>query len=222
MVSPLLRDDGRLTDENLPAMYFDSSALVPYWLAKDIKTAGSATTGPAEPPYMDLLMKVLKAEEKIRKMLELRQRLEKAAKEKDQVKVLPVYSPLCLLEFFESHAGTFLKQVASTQLPGLLAIERLARKGLGDSLSDLVELLAKEYGAAFDAGKTPDKTTPIWQLVNRISPSKPSVLEGLRGIVPVEIVNFGSDFNRAWEDGGFYAPCRREGQTFCTSISPSI
>lgn len=182
MKDTILTKTGKLHERFLPAIYFDTSVLIDYWMTEGMEMPESERDEllkKNELPYVPVIRNILRSERRISKVVEIRKKLIF-----EKVKVTPVVSPLSLLELTEWHAEAAFKQIAS-EASGVIFIQRKSKKQIGKKRgqSTGLEMLMSE----------------TW-----LNPSF-AIAHGLQGLLQVDIVNFHLSVSKAWEEPSDYA-----------------
>jgi hypothetical protein len=183
----ILTRAGRLQRRYRPAVYFDTSVLVEYWLAEGLETADKCL--PFRDEQADLLRAVLRAEKKSESMGKIRQ-----ATVIFGPQVLPVTTPLAVLELIEWHAHAAIKQMASDAV-GFLTVQKKSRKEIGHLLRQLSDMEATERKRR----RKPGPTTRLGEIVGSawLNPSF-AEYNGLDGIAQVDLVRFDLTLRDVW------------------------
>jgi len=198
----ILTETGRLQDKLLPAIYFDSSVVIDYWMSEEWTELDLLGFGGGKDYWVqeglvkfqkeewvqhheDLLSqkreyikKLLKADVRLSKVAEIRQKLNSG-----KAKATAVISPPCLLELAEWYAEARFKQVAS-EAAGVMFIQKRSKKEIGGYLSKIFTGAIEE-----EFSKTEEiKSEGVLFLETFL----PSLVEskGLKGLVQADIVNF--------------------------------
>ena len=196
-MNDFLTGAGRLKEEFLPAVYFDSSVLIDYWMTEGMELeeveaqralADEMLLGPVATAIRDLM----RSDRRLSKVAEIRKKLLF-----EEVKVRPVASPLGRLELTEWHAEAVFKQTAA-EASGALFIQRKGKKEIGDYIKKALERWQCQQEGAENTNSTArtgldDLVSSMW-----ISGSF-SDAHGLAGIIQVDIVNFNLPADDPWE-----------------------
>jgi hypothetical protein len=194
MNGEVLTKTGRLKRKFLPAIYFDSSVVIDYWM----------TEGLGEPPpeeltflkedslekYHKFVRDLLKTDVHLNKILEIRQRLVYG-----KAKVIAVISPLCFLELVEWHAESGFKQVVA-EASNVIFIQKKSKKEIGDYLNKVIAMRQAEIKAQPEEEILPGvivgrESTPLEMLMSQtVLNTSFAVCHGLQGLLEVEIANF--------------------------------
>lgn len=137
MSDGIVNKAGRLHEKFLPAVYFDSSVLIDYWLTEGLEIERPRDTvaeiiSQHEPKHIQVIRELLNTDKRIEKVIELRKRLIF-----EETKVTAIISPLCLLELMEWNAEAAFKQIAA-EASGALTIQKRGKKEIGDYLKKLL------------------------------------------------------------------------------------
>lgn len=206
MSEGILTETGRLQDKLLPAIYFDSSVVIDYWMSKEwteLELSGWVGQKDYWVPeglvkfqknklvqlHDDLvsqkreyIKKLLKADIRLSKVAEIRQKLNCG-----ETKATAVISPICLLELAEWYAEARFKQVASEEA-GVMFIQKKGKKEIGDYLAKLFSgVIAKEFETT-DERK--DEVNGEGMLFTETFLNPLAERYGLQGLLKTDIVNF--------------------------------
>jgi hypothetical protein len=194
---------GRLRAEYLPAIYFDSSVLIDYWMTEGLET--DWTEDPVEkiinenePKSLLVVRELLKADKRLQKVVEIRRKLIFGPS-----KLSAAISPLALLELMEWKAATSFKDYAN-EAAGVHIMQKKSRKEIGDYLKKLLELRRDEIEK--QKGREKGCSTGL-EIVMSDTWLNRSFAEchGLRGLLQADIVNFELTLDRAWKEPFAYA-----------------
>lgn len=147
----ILTSNGRLIDELLPAVYFDSSVSIDYWITEGIKDSNDEMVDLTDRlwgPVVDVMRNLLKTDSRVKKVAEIRKRLEQKS-----VKTQPVVSELVLWELQEWIAEANFKQ-AGAEISGAIFLQRKGKKDIGNYLKKVYELWQDEGEDGHDHPKT--------------------------------------------------------------------
>jgi len=194
---------GKLIDACLPAIYFDSSVVIEYWMTEgfeidppdDIMTR---TIKQNEPKENEVIRDLFKADKRFNKVVEIRKILLF-----QKTKFASVMSPLCLLELMEWNAEAAFKEISSRAV-GTLAIQRKGKKEIGDYLKKLLALRAGEVKRLKSKGREFSTGLEIIMGETWINSSF-AECHGLEGLVQADIVNFKFTVSEAWKEPSAYA-----------------
>jgi len=196
-------ESGKLLDRFLPAVYFDSSVLIDYWM-----TEGLEIDRPEEPfgeildeceaERLQIMRKILKSDARMEKVIEIRRKILFG-----EPKVTAVISPISLLELMEWNAEAAFKETA-TEASGAMGMQRKSKKEIGDYLKRLLELRSDE--AERQKGKTRERTTGLeWIMSETWLNRSFAECHGLQGLLQADIVNFKLTINKVWQEPFAYA-----------------
>ena len=194
---------GRLRAKYLPAIYFDSSVVIDYWMAEGLET--DWTEDPVEKIIrknenkgLVVVRELLKADKRLQKVVEIRKKLIL-----EPSKLSAVISPLVLLELIEWIAEAAFKQYAS-EAAGVRIVQRKSKKDIGDYLKKLLELRREEIEKGEVREKGCSTGLEILMIDTWLNRSF-AECHGLRGLLPADIVNFKLTLDQAWEEPSAYA-----------------
>lgn len=194
---------GRLRAKYLPAIYFDSSVLIDYWMTEGLET--DWTEDPIEkiisenyPKSLMVVRELLKADKKLQKVVEIRKKLIFGLS-----KLSAVISPLALLELMEWKAEASFREYAS-DAAGVHIIKRRSKKEIGDYLKKLLELRRDEIEKK---KKKENGYSTGLEIIMSDTWLNRSFAEchGLIGLLQADIVNFKLTLDRAWQEPFAYA-----------------
>ena len=194
---------GRLRAKYLPAIYFDSSVLIDYWMTEGLET--DWTEDPIEkiisenyPKSLMVVRELLKADKKLQKVVEIRKKLIFGLS-----KLSAVISPLALLELMEWKAEASFREYAS-DAAGVHIIKRRSKKEIGDYLKKLLELRRDEIEK--QKKKENGYSTGLEIIMSDTWLNRSfAECHGLIGLLQADIVNFKLTLDRAWQEPFAYA-----------------
>lgn len=199
----IITKSGKLKAKFLPAMYFDSSVLIDYWMTEGLEMERSGSPieeimSQNEPQHLRIVREILKSDRRIGKVVEIRKKLLY-----DEVRVNAVISPLCLIELMEWNAEAAFKQIAA-EASSATVIQRKSKKEIRDYLKTILELSRDE--AERQKGNRNGESTGLEILtigtwLNRSF----AECHGLQGLLQADIVNFKLTVNRVWQEPSAYA-----------------
>lgn len=194
---------GRLKVKYLPAVYFDSSVLIDYWMTEGLEIdwpedpVQKIISG-NEPKNIIVVRELLKADKRIEKVIEIRKKLVF-----EDAKLNAVISPLALLELMEWNAESAFKETAA-DAAGALFIQRKGRKEIGDCLKRLLELRRDEIEKQKRRKREFSTGLEIFMgdaWLNRGFAES----HGLQGLLQADIVNLKLTLDRTWQEPSAYA-----------------
>jgi hypothetical protein len=177
----IVTKSGKLKAKFLPAIYFDSSVLIDYWMTEGLETEGLGgafreITDECEAERLQIMRQILKSDRRTEKVVEIRKKLVFA-----KSKAVAVISPLCLIELMQWNAEIAFKDIAA-EASGSKAIERKSKKEIGDYLKKLLELRKNE--AEQQKGKKRERTTGLeWIMSETWLNRSFSECHGLQGLL---------------------------------------
>jgi hypothetical protein len=207
MSDGILTESGKLRDQFLPAVYFDSSVLIDYWLTEGSEIElpeGSVERIMLERESEDtkILRELLKSDRRIAGMIEIRKKLLF-----ENVKVSAVISPLSLLELMEWNAEAAFKETA-VEVAGTLLIQRKSKKEIGDYLKKPLELREEEVKTQRgQKGEIHDYSSTGLEIIMGDTWLNRSFAEchGLQGLLQADIINFRLAIDQSWQEPFVYA-----------------
>ncbi len=203
MSDGILTRYGKLRRKFLPAMYFDSSVLIDYWMIEGTELdlpEGSIERMVLEHESEDIkiLREVLKSDKRIVGMIEIRKKLLF-----EDVKVKAIISPLSLLELMEWNAEMAFKNTA-TEASGALVIQRKGKKEIGDYLKKLLELRKDEVKKK--KGNKREYSTGLEIIMSNTWLNRGFVeCHGLQGLLQADILNYKLTIDKIWYEPSAYA-----------------
>ena len=222
MVKSLVTEEGKLIDEVLPAIYFDSSLVIDYYVAesfpydeKELDYDIDIPEGPIEElpaevrdnldeyleiknhPQEFLLREIINSDKRIKQVRQIRNKILF-----EDLKVNPVISPLVITELTKWFTESIFKQMASDSI-GSKPIQRFGDKQIGNYLKKLMELHQ-------EANKNPEFSKWRKEGLKRLHYElwmNPSFVyaHGLSGLIHVDIVNFDLTMEKAWYEPSAYS-----------------
>jgi predicted nucleic acid-binding protein len=196
----IVTKSGRLKAKYLPAIYFDSSVLIDYWIAEGLETDRpfGEILDECEAERLQIMRKILKSDARTEKVIEIRRKILFG-----ESKVTAVISPISLLELMEWNAEAAFKDFA-TEASGAMGIQRKSKKEIGDYLKQLLELRSDE--AERQKGKTRERTTGLeWIMSETWLNRSFAECHGLQGLLQADIVNFKLTIDKVWQEPSAYA-----------------
>jgi len=197
-VTPL----GRLKNEFLPAVYFDSSVLIDYWMAEGMEIRDEGTEGQQDRAEVThdldkVVAELLRSDIRLNKVVEIRN---KAIFE--DIKTTPVATHAALWELQEWFAESGFKQVAS-EVSRVTFVQRKSKKEIGDYLKKGFELWKLEP----DEKHHYPYTSGLESLMQAtwVNPSF-ATCHGLQGILVAPTVNFNWPPKKGGRDNSFVDP----------------
>jgi len=198
----ILTETGKLKNELLPAVYFDSSVLIDYWMTEGMEseTPTASSIKKNELPHLEIVRELLRSEERVNKVIEIRKKLLF-----ERLKVHPVISPLCLLELIEWHAEAAFKQIAS-EVSGTLYIQRKSKKEIGDYLKRIMKMGEDEIREQEEKGRESFESTGLEILMSEIFLNRSfAEFDVLQGLLQADIINFCLTIEDTWMEAFVYA-----------------
>jgi hypothetical protein len=196
-------NEGKLIDSCLPAIYFDSSVVIDYWMTEGFEIDPpddiiTRTMKANEPKENEVMRGLFKSDKRFNKVVEIRKKLLF-----DEPKFAVVMSPLCLLELIEWNAEAAFKEISS-RAAGTMAIQRKGKKEIGDYLNRLLALRAAEVKRL--KGKRREFSTGLEIIMGETwINSSFAECHGLKGLIQADIVNFKFTVSEAWQEPSAYA-----------------
>jgi hypothetical protein len=184
MSDEVLDSEGHLSTNIRPAIYFDSSVLIDYWLTEGAEMPEEVLFPNRELPYIPIIRDLLKTDKRFSGMVEVRKALLFG-----KLKAFAVTSPISIIELIEWYSETSFKNLA-TEAAGAPAIQRKSKKEIGDLLRKLIERRRQEY--LDKKGKQSNgQSTPIDLLVSETwLDAGFAKVHGLQGVITADIKGF--------------------------------
>lgn len=195
--------NGKLKARFLPAIYFDSSVVIDYWMTEGLETDRpeglfGEILDECEAERLHIMRKILKSDRRMEKVIEIRKRILSG-----ESKATAVISPISLLELMGWNAEAAFKDFAAEAL-GALAIQRKSKKEIGDYLKKLLELRSDEVEK--QKGKKRERTTGLeWIMSDSWLNRSFADCHGLQGVLQADIVSFELTIDRVWQEPFAYA-----------------
>lgn len=200
----ILTKAGKLQKRFLPAVYFDSSVLIDYWMTEGMELPEkddliSRTIRNNELSHFQVVRDILRSEIRINKVIEIRRKLIF-----DEVKVTPVISPISLLELMEWKAEAAFKQIAS-EASGALFIQKKSKKEIGDYIKKILEMRKDEIKQQKEKGRESILSTSLEILMSEIWLNRSfAEAHGLEGLLQADIINFNLTVDKVWMEPSAY------------------
>lgn len=196
-----LNNNGEIRKSKSPAIYFDTSVLIDYWMVEGSEIDLPHEDLYKERPHVLKLQEIIRENPRLIEMQKLRKQIIF-----EEVEALPIYTPLCMIELSSWHAELMFKQMAGDAV-GYKAIQKESLKNIGDYLSKIHE----QYLQEIDNPCLQEKrgTPPATILYNNINLNwSYAECHALQGFVLLPLNNFKITLN------DFYG-----GRSFCISAS---
>ena len=203
MSGGILTESGKLRDKFLPAVYFDSSVLIDYWMTEGLEI--DIHEGPfgkvldeCEAERVNIVREIMRSDKRIEKVIEIRKKILFG-----ESKVIAVMSPISLLELMEWNAEAAFKDIAA-ESAGAMAIRRKSKKEIGDYLKTLLELRSDEVER--QKGKKRERTTGLEWIMSDTWLDRSFVeSHGLQGLLQADVINFKLTIDQTWQESFAYA-----------------
>jgi hypothetical protein len=193
-----LTKTGKLQKKFLPAVYFDSSVLIDYWIAEGIeepRTEMQEVLSQSEDCIDFVREKLLRSDARIKKVIEIRNKLLDG-----NSKTTPIVSPLSLLELMEWHSEAVFKQLAS-EAAGAMFIQKKSKKEIGDYLKKCLDLRKVELRKTVEKKKTEPTVLDRLMQYTLLNSAYP----GLEGLWQVDIAYFQLPISKTWTKTSTFA-----------------
>lgn len=199
IMETILTKKGRIRKSYLPAVYFDTSVIIDYWLAEGLEVEiGEEDILFEEPPHFGAVREIIRSESRLRKVVGLRKKIIY-----EEISTTPIITPLCMLELMEWYAGSGFKNLVS-DVAGVLFIQKKSRKHIGDYLKKALELRKKEVKR--QKGKPKGLSTGL-EIVMADTWLNGSFAKahGLAGLYLADVLNFKLTEKKIWQEPSAYA-----------------
>lgn len=197
-----LTKKGKLQQKYLPAVYFDTSVVIDYWLTEGMEINNdevSEIIKSGENSYLKLIRDILHSDNRIIKVAEIRKKI---FHDYENLKTTPVISPITFLELMEWYAESGFKQLASEAV-GTIFVQKMGKKQLGDYLKKLLKMRDSEVK---EQKKKKSSTTDLEILMQSTwLPGSFAAGHGLSGLLAVDIITFNMPVIKAWDEPFAYA-----------------
>ena len=180
---------GRLKDEYSPAVYFDSSLLIDYWMAEgmelrdEIPEAHQGGTASSEHPLASVTRDLMRSDVRLTKVAEIRRKVISG-----DARAIPVTSHAALWELQEWIAESAFKQVGA-EVVGMVFLQRKSKKEIGKYLKKVFELWDAEGDQSHQDPYTGTSGLHMLMQESWINLSYAQA-HGLQGILVADTVNF--------------------------------
>lgn len=170
MNGKIVNQNGKLQDKLLPAMYFDSSVVIDYWMTEGLGESSARELdlleGNSLEKYYKFVKELLGADTRLNKVLKIRKRLE------------------------------YGENKITAEASNVLFIQRKSKKEIGQYLGRLFSILIKKEPETTREAADELKDEAMLFVDTFLSPSF-AESHGLRGLVQADIVNFALPANAA-------------------------
>lgn len=202
MSKRILTKTGKLQKRFLPAVYFDSSVLIDYWMTEGMEMPETETVKLIknnELPNLRVARDILRSEIRINKVVEIRKKLIF-----DEVKVTPVISPISLLELMEWEAEAAFKQIAY-EASGTIFIQKKSKKEIGNYLKKALEMRKDEIKEQKKKRRKSFESTGLEILMSETWLNRSfAEAHGLQGLLQADIINFRLTVDKVWAEPSAY------------------
>jgi hypothetical protein len=189
-----LTNTGKLKEEFLPAMYFDSSVLIDYWIVEGLHFPESHHPKNTDDNDDILSLDVIMRSNKYQKMLRIRERI---INKKAEVK--SVLSPLSLLELMEWKTETVFRELITSDVR-LPFMQKKNKKEIGKYLKETMKL-AIDY---WEKGKPVSAT--ISQMIRVLTTDELfKEVPELEEFLIVDILNFDLTISQVWKGPSIFS-----------------
>jgi len=197
MNNNLIDENGKLQEVYLPAIYFDSSVVIDYWISEYMEMPEDKFSQPNDNLLRDLFLK----DKRIKDTFEIRDRILSG-----QSKVTPIITSLSLIELMEWHVEAVFKELASESL-GTMFIQKKSKKEVGDYLKKLLMSAEENLKEEHWRNYTEDwKIESLKELMSELWLNRSFVNHhGLWGLLQADIKNFSFSIDKAWQEPSAYA-----------------
>ena len=193
-----LTKEGKLKKHISPAIYFDSSVLIDYWITEGMEIEREEDNIRMEnEQHLSIIRKILKSDKRVKKVVEIRKKLVYSGK----INAFVVVSPLALLELMEWYSESGFKQLAS-ESAGILFTQKQSKKNIGEYIKRVIDLWNKNA----EIKNNEDDSMVVGDIISGITlNSSFAEVHGLQELIPVDIVNFEFPMDRVWSEPSAYA-----------------
>lgn len=185
---------GKLRKKFLPAMYFDSSLLIEYWLTEGMerpKNELDQLFRSNENPMYPIINELISTESRLNQVVEIRKKILSG-----QNTTTPVVSPLALLELMEWHARAAFRQITA-ETPSVFFLQNKGKKDIGNYLKKVLDRRKLEMKDSLDKKRTQNTGTEIF-IDETWLDSAYANSHGLNGLLQADIVQFHLQLKKAW------------------------
>jgi hypothetical protein len=189
MIRSVTTSNGKLQKRFLPAIYFDTSVIIDYWLTEGMELPPEAFNGRGDwaeishGPVATVMRDLLKSDKRINKVVEIRKKAMF-----DDIKVTPVTSHVSLWELQEWNAEAGFKQLGA-EISGAIFLQKKGKKEIGDYLKTTYMQWLEEGDEKHHDQKTGTSGLQLLSNATWINDSFAGA-HGLRGIIVAETLNF--------------------------------
>lgn len=199
----ILTETGKLQEKFLPAVYFDSSVVIDYWMTEGMECPESEAQKrirSGELLYLKFVRDILRSERRVNEVVEIRKKLVLG-----EPKATPVVSPICLIELIEWQAEAGFRQIAS-EACGAKFVKKMGKKEIGNYVKKTIALRKDEIRQQEKRKKKHPWSTGLESLISAIWLNQSfAECHGLSGILRVDVLNFALIFKKTWIKCSDYA-----------------
>ncbi|HSV30868.1 MAG TPA: hypothetical protein VLH40_02430 [Atribacteraceae bacterium] len=185
---------GKLRKKFLPALYFDTSLLIEYWLTEGMERPQNELDllfRKNENPVYSVIQELIDSERHLSQVVEIRKKILSG-----QLSATPVVSPLALLELMEWHAQAAFHQITA-DAPSVLSLQNKGKKDIGNCLKRVLERHKIEMHDAPDKRRAQNTGTAVFIDETWLDFAYANN-HGLIGLLQADIVQFRLTVKRSW------------------------
>lgn len=198
----ILDKRGRLLEPYLPAIYFDSSVLIDYWISEYMEIPNDDIEFEMiSKPEVYLLRELFLKDKRIKETFKIRNKIISG-----NSRLTPVVSPLSLIELMEWNVEASFKEIASESL-GSMFIQKKSKKEIGNYIRKLMNNANDNLTSEIWRQESKDwKIEGLKRLIATFALNRSFVNHhGLLGLLQVDIKNFNFTMDNAWQEPSEYA-----------------
>ena len=203
MSHEMLDMNGKLKEPYLPAIYFDSSILIDYWISETLEWPEDENT--------EELLRIGHPEDFLLRQLFIKdKRIKDTFKIRDKIlsgnsNLTAITTSLSLIELMEWHTEAVFKEYATESL-GSMFIQKKGKKEISNFLNELL-IEANEIKREELFNETKDwKVEALKRLMGDLWLNRSFVNHhGLLGISQIDIKNFDFKIDKAWQESSALA-----------------
>ncbi len=198
MIERTVTAEGALVADLTPAVYFDASVLIDYWVTDGLERGADLDRAQRGKPHEEVIRELLQTDRRIAVMADIRKALSHGP-----AGAHAVTSPLALLEVIEWYAGSAIKGLTAGAAGGE-AIQRMGRKNVGNLLNRILD--GRRLVEAEEVPDSGERPTGI-EILRRETSIAPGFAQahGLAGIVIADIAGFSFSKDEAWDVSEIFA-----------------
>lgn len=203
MSHEIIDENGKLIKPYTPAIYFDSSVVIDYWISEYMELPENEMTklDQINNPDAHLLREMFLKDKRIKDTFKIRDKILSG-----KCSLTPVITSLSLIELMEWNVEAAFKEIASESL-GTMFIQKKSKKEIGNYLKLLLDDSNEKLNKESWRNETDDwRLEGLKRIIFGLGFNRSFVNHhGLLGLLQVDIKNFDFTIDNAWQKPSEYA-----------------